>query len=313
LANLVNEAAVAAVRGGRVTLTAADFASARDRVLLGTQRSSLLAPGELATVAVHEAGHALVATLSPYADPVSRVTVLGAGQALGLTETLPADDRRLYGERYLADTLAVRLGGRGHESELPVSTNELVVSRSQHKKELTVRHPRIIIASISLAAAAAIGGGVTAAAVTNPPASRSPAASQHGTATVRTAQAAVGGKTETILVNSQGLPLYFFANDTAAKSVVTGELAALWPPLTSPSPAATGLTGKLAAVSDVHGDQVAYNGHLLYDFADDHAGQVTGQGVQGFFVATPGLAPIAGSSASTGTVPAASPGNGYGY
>jgi ATP-dependent Zn protease len=115
LANLVNEAAVAAVRGGRVTLTAADFASARDRVLLGTQRSSLLAPGELATVAVHEAGHALVATLSPYADPVSRVTVLGAGQALGLTETLPADDRRLYGERYLADTLAVRLGGRAAE------------------------------------------------------------------------------------------------------------------------------------------------------------------------------------------------------
>ena len=77
--------------------------------------ASPLAPGELATVAVHEAGHALVATLSPHADPVSRVTVLGAGQALGLTETLPADDRRLYGESYLADTLAVRLGGRAAE------------------------------------------------------------------------------------------------------------------------------------------------------------------------------------------------------
>jgi cell division protease FtsH len=115
LANLVNEAAVTAVRGGRTTLTAADFDGARDRVLLGTRRSSPLAPGELATVAVHEAGHALVATLSPHADPVSRVTVLGAGQALGLTETLPADDRRLYGERYLADTLAVRLGGRAAE------------------------------------------------------------------------------------------------------------------------------------------------------------------------------------------------------
>ncbi len=115
LANLVNEAAVTAVRGGRTTLTAADFDGARDRVLLGTRRSSPLAPGELATVAVHEAGHALVATLSPHADPVSRVTVLGAGQALGLTETLAADDRRLYGERYLADTLAVRLGGRAAE------------------------------------------------------------------------------------------------------------------------------------------------------------------------------------------------------
>ena len=52
---------------------------------------------------------------------------------------------------------------------------------------------------------------------------------------------------------------------------------------------------------DIHGDQVAYNGHLLYTFADDQAGQVTGQGVQGFFVATPGLAPIAGSSTSAGS------------
>ena len=148
-------------------------------------------------------------------------------------------------------------------------------------------------------------------------------ASQHAAATVRTALATVGGKTETILVNSQGLPLYYYLNDTAAKSQVTGGLAALWPPLTSASPAATGLTGKLAAVSETHGDQVAYNGHLLYTFADDHAGQVTGQGVQGFFVATPGLTPIAGSSTAgsstagssttAGPAPAASSGNGYGY
>ena len=81
--------------------------------MLGARdRSVRLTLDELATVAVHEAGHALVATLSPRADPVSRVTVLGAERALGLTEQLPADDRRLYGERYLADTLAVRLGGR---------------------------------------------------------------------------------------------------------------------------------------------------------------------------------------------------------
>jgi cell division protease FtsH len=115
LANLVNEAALTAVRADRTILTADDFADARDRVLLGTRHTSPLAPGELATVAVHEAGHALVAVLSPHADPVSRVTVLGAGQALGLTEMLPADDRRLYGESYLADTLAVRLGGRAAE------------------------------------------------------------------------------------------------------------------------------------------------------------------------------------------------------
>ena len=181
-----------------------------------------------------------------------------------------------------------------------------------------MRHPRIIIASISLAAAAALGGGITAAAATGSPASSRPATSQHAAATVRTAQAAVGGKTETILVNSQGLPLYYYQSDTAAKSAVTGGLAALWPPLTSASPADTGLTGKLAAVMDVHGDQVAYNGHLLYTFADNHAGQVSGQGVQGFFVATPGLAPIsgsstAGSSTPASPAPAAPSGNPYGY
>jgi cell division protease FtsH len=116
LANLVNEAAVTAVRAGRTTLRALDFADARDRLVLGTRdRTVTLTADELATVAVHEAGHALVAALSPHADPVSRVTVLGAGHALGLTELLPADDRRLYGESYLNDTLAVRLGGRAAE------------------------------------------------------------------------------------------------------------------------------------------------------------------------------------------------------
>src|ERR1700722_16102199 len=98
--------------------------------------------------------------------------------------------------------------------------------RSQYHKELTVRHPRIIIASISLAAAAAIGGGITAAAATTSPASSMPAAAQHATATARTVQATVGSKTETVLVNSQGLPLYYYLNDTAAKSAVTGGLAA---------------------------------------------------------------------------------------
>jgi len=173
-----------------------------------------------------------------------------------------------------------------------------------------VRHPRIVIASISLAAAAAIGG-ITAASAASSHAGGRPAASQPAAATVRTAQATVEGKAETILVNNQGLPLYFSLADTPTKSLVTGSVAALWPSLTAASPAATGLAGKLAVVSDAHGDQVAYNGHLLYTFVDDHAGQVTGQGVQGFFVATPGLAPVAGSSAPA--APASSSGQGYGY
>ena len=178
-----------------------------------------------------------------------------------------------------------------------------------------MRHPRIVIAGISLAVAAAIGGGTAAAAATSH-ASSQPVAGQPSAATVRTVQATVGGKPETILVNGQGLPLYYYLPDTAAKSVVTGGLAALWPPLTSASPAATGLTGKLTAVTDIHGSQVAYNGHLLYTFADDQPGQVTGQGVQGFFVATPGLTAITGSQTAGGSgspAPAAPSGNPYGY
>jgi predicted lipoprotein with Yx(FWY)xxD motif len=175
-----------------------------------------------------------------------------------------------------------------------------------------MRHPRIIIASLSLAAAATIGG-VTAASAASSHASSTPPAASSAAATVRTAQATVAGKTETILVNGTGLPLYYYLPDTAAKSNVTGGLASLWPPLTSASPAATGITGQLAAVKDIHGDQVAYHGHLLYTFADDHAGQVTGQGVQDFFVATPGLTPISGTPAPAVTAPAAPAGSGYGY
>jgi len=173
-----------------------------------------------------------------------------------------------------------------------------------------MRHPKLLIAGIGLAAVAA-AGGVTAAAAGGPPASSATAGHRTTAATVRTASASVGGKTETILVNAGGLPLYFYRPDTAATSLVTGEVAALWPPLTSAAPTATGASGKLTVVNDAHGHQVAYNGHLLYTFLSDHAGQVTGQGVQNFFVATPGLTPIASSSAPAGTVPAAPAAHGY--
>jgi predicted lipoprotein with Yx(FWY)xxD motif len=169
-----------------------------------------------------------------------------------------------------------------------------------------MRHPKIIISSIALAAAAA-AGGITAASA----AASSPAASHSGAAAVRTASVTVGGKTETILVNGHGLPLYFYKPDTAAKSLVSGTLAQLWPPLTSAAPAAAGLNGKVTVLMDSHGDQVTYNGHPLYTFADDHADQVTGQGVEDFFVATPGLATISTSS-TAGTAPAA-PSGGINY
>jgi len=116
LANLVNEAAIFAVRAGRDTITQVDFDTARDRVLLGRREdSNVLLPEEKKSVAVHEAGHAMVAALSPQADPVAKVTILPAGQALGVTEQLPLVERHLYSEDYLHQSLAVRLGGRAAE------------------------------------------------------------------------------------------------------------------------------------------------------------------------------------------------------
>ena len=116
LANLANEAAIFAVREGREVLTAADFENARDRILLGRREgSNVLLPEEKQAVAIHEAGHALVAALSEHADPVAKVTILPAGQALGVTQQLPLVERHLYGEDYLTDSLAVRLGGRAAE------------------------------------------------------------------------------------------------------------------------------------------------------------------------------------------------------
>jgi cell division protease FtsH len=116
LANLANEAAIFAVRRNRDVLTATDFDDARDRILLGRREgSNVLLPEEKYAVAVHEAGHAIVAALSEHADPVSKVTILPAGQALGATQQLPLIERHLYGEDYLHDSLNVRLGGRAAE------------------------------------------------------------------------------------------------------------------------------------------------------------------------------------------------------
>jgi cell division protease FtsH len=116
LANLVNEAAINAVRADRGVLSAADFGAARDRLLIGRRdASNALLPEEKHAVAVHEAGHALVAALSQHADPVAKVTILSRGAALGVTEQLPEFERHLYPESLLTASLAVRLGGRAAE------------------------------------------------------------------------------------------------------------------------------------------------------------------------------------------------------
>ena len=116
LANLTNEAAIFAVREGREVISAADFDAARDRIILGRREgSNVLLPEEKYAVAVHESGHALVAALAEHADPVAKVTILPAGQTLGVTEQLPLVERHMYSEDYLHDSLAVRLGGRAAE------------------------------------------------------------------------------------------------------------------------------------------------------------------------------------------------------
>ncbi len=97
-------------------ITASDFDAARDRIILGRREgSNVLLPEEKHAVAVHESGHALVAALSEHANPVAKVTILPAGQTLGVTEQLPLVERHMYGENYLLDSLAVRLGGRAAE------------------------------------------------------------------------------------------------------------------------------------------------------------------------------------------------------
>jgi len=175
-----------------------------------------------------------------------------------------------------------------------------------------MRHPKIIIAGLGVAIAAAVGGVTVASAGGSAAGDATPASPAATGATVRTVPAEVAGQRESILVDAHGRPLYYYRPDTATRSLVGGGLAASWPPLTGASPVAAGTSGRLSVVSDTHGRQVAYNGHLLYTFTGDHPGQVSGQGVSDFFVATPGLATISGTAHQPGTAPAAPPG-GYGY
>jgi predicted lipoprotein with Yx(FWY)xxD motif len=165
----------------------------------------------------------------------------------------------------------------------------------------------VIAIAVSVAAAA---GGVAYAATTGgsgggysasgtPPAAAAP--SPVNSATVHVGVATVQGKSERILLDARGLPLYTYGHDAAKQSRVTGQLAALWPPLVDATPSASGV-GPLTSAVTVNGQQVAYQGHFLYTFVEDSPGRVTGQGVQDFFVATPGTVsvPSAGTPARGG-------------
>jgi cell division protease FtsH len=112
LANLVNEAALFAVRRGAEDVHMEDFESARDRVIMGQRRESMaLSDQEKEAVAYHEGGHAVCAAVLPNADPLHKVTILPTGMALGVTQQLP-EERHLYRQDYIEDSLVVRLGGR---------------------------------------------------------------------------------------------------------------------------------------------------------------------------------------------------------
>ena len=113
LANLVNEAALYAARRNRKHVTQEDFEIAKDKVLMGTERKSLIiSDDEKRATAYHEAGHALVAFTVPDADPLHKVTIIPRGRALGVTQQLPIDDRHTYSKQYLQSAITVLMGGR---------------------------------------------------------------------------------------------------------------------------------------------------------------------------------------------------------
>ena len=113
LANLVNEAALSAARYNQKVVRMSDFEYAKDKVMMGSERRSMvITEDEKRVTAIHEAGHALLAVVLPHADPIHKVTIIPRGMALGLTMQLPVDDKHNYSREYLMDQLAILLGGR---------------------------------------------------------------------------------------------------------------------------------------------------------------------------------------------------------
>ena len=116
LENLVNEAALLAARIGKTKVERPDFEAAKDKVLMGVERKSMIiSEDEKKNTAYHEAGHALVAKLTPGTDPLHKVSIIPRGRALGVTQQLPIDDRYTYSKDYLMKALNILLGGRAAE------------------------------------------------------------------------------------------------------------------------------------------------------------------------------------------------------
>ena len=134
LANLVNEAALTAARHYLEQVTHVCFEEAMDRIMMGAERPLVLSKEERQAIAYHEGGHALMALLTPGADPVHKVTIVPRGQALGATQLVPIDDRHNYPRAYLMARLAVGLGGRVAEE---LETGEFTTGAENDLKEVT--------------------------------------------------------------------------------------------------------------------------------------------------------------------------------
>ncbi|MBM4286711.1 MAG: ATP-dependent metallopeptidase FtsH/Yme1/Tma family protein [Deltaproteobacteria bacterium] len=116
LENLVNEAAIFAARANKDRVTMEDFEQAKDKILMGSERKSMIiSEEERKNTAYHEAGHTLVAKLIPGTDPIHKVTIIPRGRALGVTQQLPLDEKYTYTREYLLNTLSVLMGGRAAE------------------------------------------------------------------------------------------------------------------------------------------------------------------------------------------------------
>jgi cell division protease FtsH len=133
LENMVNEAALLAARRNKDKIDMSDLEDAKDKVLMGTERKSMIiSDEEKRTTAFHEAGHTLVAKLTPNADPIHKVTIIPRGMALGLTQQLPIDDKHTYTKDYLLDNICVLMGGRIAE-EIALNTQTTGASNDIEK------------------------------------------------------------------------------------------------------------------------------------------------------------------------------------
>jgi predicted lipoprotein with Yx(FWY)xxD motif len=180
---------------------------------------------------------------------------------------------------------------------------------------MNFRRNAIIGGAVALSSFFALGAGAAASGAAPHTSSTGPLARVVNTTqpTLHTTTTQVGATTERILVNAKGLPLYYYQADTAKKSQVSGVLAQLWPALVSAKPTASGVKGTVVSLKEANGRQVAYNGHFLYTFVDDSPGHVTGQGVSNFFVATPNIRAIGGSTTVKAPLAPVTPSRGYGY